>query len=228
MHFQALDETRGQSLSCVWDSGILSVRKGRPSSSGGQSPGAADPAFGLLPHPQHSTPSPRHASPWGSHSPLQQVAGRTRPGARPTLAALLPAPARSAYECYVLRARGGGAGEGVVRGAGPCAPFPDPCLHVPAWGCCSLQRISVKLGSGEPRPASVLGSRPERSLPASLPSPPSWTAPPLSEEPDFTLHSGLRRPSVCNNRFPHPPSPERFAPQGSAQRLLWEASVSQF
>jgi hypothetical protein len=134
----------------------------------------------------------------------------------------------SATCCGPAGAGRGGAGEGVVRGAGPCAPFPDPCLHVPAWGCCSLQRISVKLGSGEPRPASVLGSRPERSLPASLPSPPSWTAPPLSEEPDFTLHSGLRRPSVCNNRFPHPPSPERFAPQGSAQRLLWEASVSQF
>lgn len=84
-----------------------------PSSGGGQSPGATDLSWAPAPHPH-----PPASSSWPS------------PGARPTLASLLPAPARGAYERYVRSGPGRRPGTG-DEGA-RASLLPRPLLTPPS------------------------------------------------------------------------------------------------
>lgn len=98
----------------------------------------------IPPGPLLPTPHPHASSSWPS------------PGARPTLAALLPAPARGAYERYVRSGPGRRPGKGDEGTRASAASPPPPHIAQP-WSAVFPSRILAKLGSSIPCLTSSLG-----------------------------------------------------------------------
>lgn len=152
--------------------------------------GATDPSWAPAPHPH-----PPASSSWPS------------PGARPTLVALLPAPARGAYERYVRSGTGRRPGPG-DKGARASTASPPPHIAQPGAAATSSW-ILVKLDSDVPR---LKFGGPGFGAPHSLPL---CTVP--QAQGGHISYSTLclgDPPSACDAFFSYPPCQSvKFAPQ---------------